>query len=455
MSTKRIKTAHITNYYHKNSGGISTFYNQMLEYANDQQREMILIVPGETDSIQKIGDYAKIYFIQAGKSPFFDKRYRVIMPWQFILESTKVCQILIKENPDLIEVCDKYSLSILTAKIRKHYLQTLGRPMLVHFSCERMDDNIAAYVTKNKLGKWFSRRLMGNCNVPLYDFYVAVSPYIADEYYDSVLEKNNPGRSKAFFNWCWRFFRAAQIPLDERIYISLRGGPNEIFSDKNYSTDFQREIREELGMSADSKLLFYAGRISPEKNIEVLIEMMEVLQQNKAHDFRLVVAGDGPKADWFREEFEKRVPNRLIMLGHLIDKQKLANLYANCDVFVHPNPREPSGNGPLEAMASGAAVVAPNSGGLLSYATQENAWLVEPTGENFASAMLEIIENTELRKSKRDKAIQTAKNNSHEKLCEETFSIYEEIYQKFQSQKNLFVYSEKPKKFDFAEKISS
>ncbi len=43
-------------------------------------------------------------------------------------------------------------------------------------------------------------------------------------------------------------------------------------------------------------------------------------------------------------------------LGHEADRRRLADLYANVDVFLHPNPREPFGIAPLEAMASGDAV---------------------------------------------------------------------------------------------------
>lgn len=56
-------------------------------------------------------------------------------------------------------------------------------------------------------------------------------------------------------------------------------------------------------------------------------------------------------------------------------------------MFVHPNPREPFGIGPLEAMASGVPVVVPNSGGVLEYATHDNAWLVAPDAASFAEAI--------------------------------------------------------------------
>lgn len=449
-----LKTAHITNYYHKTSGGIRTFYLQMIEYANRHQRPLFLIVPGEEDEVEVIGEYAKIYYVSAMKSPFFDKRYRIMMPWQFMFHGTRIREILLEEKPDLIEICDKYAISLLAAMIRKHSFQKLGRPMLVHFSCERMDDNIDAFVTKGRLGKWFARRMMGNYNASLYDFFIAVSPYIADEYFAAALPENNPKRSNSFFNWCWRFFRATKLPLAERVFSNLRTGPDPIFSTDNYSEEFQREIRQEIGIPPESKIIFYAGRLSPEKNIKVLIELMEVLKKDQTHDYRMVVAGDGPKAEWFKNEFEKKLPDTLRMLGHLTDKQKLANLYANCDIFVHPNQREPSGNGVLEAMASGASVVAPNSGGILWYANQENAWLVEPTGENFAKAIKEIIADKDKTAQKHQAAVQTAKDHNREKILSEVFVIYEKMLERFQAQNELFNYREKAKDYDFADKIA-
>jgi glycosyltransferase involved in cell wall biosynthesis len=447
-----MKTAHITNYYHKTSGGIRTFYLQMMEYAGRHKRPMFLIVPGEKDEVEIVNEYAKIYYVAAMKSPAFDTRYRIIMPWQFMSHGTKIREILLEEKPDLIEVCDKYLLSFLAAMIRKHAFAKLGRPMLVHFSCERMDDNIDAFVTHSKIGKWFARRMMGNFNISLYDFFIAVSPYISDEYFAAALQKNNPKRSKAFFNWCWRFFNGTKLPLEERVFWNLRTGPDPFFSTDKYSEEFKKQIREETKIPSDSKIIFYAGRLSPEKNIEVLVEMMKVLRQDKANDYRLLVAGDGPKKEWFEQQFSS-MPDALRMLGHLTDKQKLANLYASCDVFVHPNPREPSGNGVLEAMASGAAVVAPNSGGILTYANDNNAWLVSPTGENFAAAVRESLTDRAKREAKTANAVQTALENNREKILGEVFALYEQMLSKFQAENDKFNYREKAKDFNFVEEI--
>lgn len=449
-----LKTVHITNYYHPNSGGISTSYNYLLDYANRHQRPISLIVPGEEDRDERAGEFAVVHYVKAIKSPVFDNRYRMIMPWQFMAHGTRIREILLEEKPDLIEVCDKYLLSLLAVMIRKHAFRKLGRPMLVHFSCERMDDNIGSFVSRGRIGKWLARRLMGNYNVALYDFYVANSRYTAGEYLESTKDSENPGRSKGIFNACWRFFRAARVPLKDRIFVCSRDGTDTIFSTENISAAFRQEFIEELGLTPETKILFYAGRISPEKNIELLIETMEHLS-NAPETYHLVVAGGGPKADWFKRECEKRISGSVTMLGHLTDKQKLAKLYSNADVFVHPNPREPFGIGPLEAMASGTPVVAPNSGGILSYATPENSWLCSPYGAEFADAIRDIVGNVESSRVKVANALETVKENGWEQSNREIFDVYEKMLERFQKENSSFDYQEEPKNFDFTQLLDS
>jgi hypothetical protein len=103
-----IKSVHITNYYHKNSGGISTAYNKLLEAANRQQRPVRLIVPGEKSDIEQVGEFGRIYYIKANYSPVFDKRYRIMMPWNtYLLDAAPIKTILRKEAPDIIEIGEK------------------------------------------------------------------------------------------------------------------------------------------------------------------------------------------------------------------------------------------------------------------------------------------------------------------------------------------------------------
>lgn len=449
--TDKIKTVHLTNYYHKNSGGISTSYNNLLAAAERHRRHVRLIVPGESEAVEDVNDFAKIYYVPAKYSPVFDKRYRVMMPWQYMRSGSIIRRILLDEKPDLLEVTDKYTLSLMGAMIRTNNFKRLGRPVLVHFSCERMDDNVGSFLVGGRLGKRFARAVMGNYNVPSFDYHIANSAYTAEEFYESVDPDKNPGRTGWLLNKWWRFLRAPRAAFPERIFVCPRGVDIDQFSPDRRSVEARSEMVDRAHIPANAKILLYAGRISPEKNIRLLVEMMKILAADERNDHRLLVAGDGPKSDWLREEGQKLAKGKIILLGHL-DKETLSRYYANADVFVHPNPREPFGIAPLEAMASGVPVVAPHSGGILTYATNENTWLVEPEGKSFAAAVRDVIENPDLRERKTDLALSTARENTREASTDRLFATYDRIWEDFQQRKELFTDVEAVRNFDFARK---
>src|SRR5690606_2791154 len=152
---------------------------------------------------------------------------------------------------------------------------------------------------------------------------------------------------------------------------------------------------------------------------------------------RLLVAGAGPQSDWLRGEGEKAAPGKIVQLGHL-DKESLSNYYANADVFVHPNPKEPFGIAPLEAMASGVPTVAPNAGGILSYATDDNVWLVEPRGDAFAEAVRDVLSDPDETAKRVANALATARANTREASTDRLFATYDEIYEDFKRRRELF-----------------
>ena len=416
--------------------------------AERHRRYVRLIVPGETEEVEDVNDFAKIYYVPAKQSPIFDKRYRVMMPWQYMQPGSVIRKILLAERPDMVEITDKYTLSIFGAMVRKKGFQELGRPMLVHFSCERMDDNIASFLTKGKAGQWLARRVIGNYTLPSFDYHIANSAYTAEEFFDSLSPEKNKGRSKRFLNWCWRYFAAPRVPASERIFVCPRGVNAVQFTPERRSDEVRNEMRERAGIPADSTVLLYAGRISPEKNIGLLLNVMRELAEDKNRDYRLLIAGAGPQAERLKEQAEEMFPGKMIQLGHL-DKDTLADYYANADVFIHPNPKEPFGIAPLEAMASGVPTVAPNSGGILSYATNENAWLVEPTGEAFAAAIREVVDEEELRAAKIANALETARANTREASTDRLFGTYDKMWEDFNSRRELFTDIEQSKEYDF------
>ncbi|HEU0184370.1 MAG TPA: glycosyltransferase [Blastocatellia bacterium] len=402
-----IKTLHITNAYHNASGGVRAFYRALIEAANEQGRLMRLIVPGERDEVEEVGSYGRIYHVAARRAFLFDNRYRVLMPPTYLAPFRgKLWRILRGELPDLIEVCDKYSVNWLGGLLRRGLIPGLRRPPLVGMSCERMDDNVRAFLGRNRAGRLWSRFHVGYCYIPFFDYHIANSNYTAAELRDAM--------------------RAGH---ERPVYVRPMGVEIDGLAQTRRSESSRRKLIDEAGGGEGTKLLLYAGRLSPEKNVPLLIDMIERL----ANDFILIIAGDGPLAGFLENEAKIRAPGRVRLLGHISERAKLLHLYADCDAFIHPNPREPFGIAPLEAMATGLPLVAPNAGGVLSYAGESNSWLAEPDGDSFAAAARAVFNDPAMRKDRLSTARWTARQYEWRLVADSFFKLYDDLIEQFPS----------------------
>lgn len=430
MSKIPIRTVHITNYYHKTSGGISTAYNHLLDAANRRRQFVTLIVPGEVEEEVSIGQYGKIYFVKSGHFPLFDRRYRVIVPQMYLSAGSRIREILLVEKPDLIEVCDKYTISWLGAMVRLGKFSALGRPTLVHMSCERMDDNIRAFVTESRLGKQMAKAFMRNLIYPMYDFYAANSSYTLSELQDSVGDAHCRNELGRVSQKLWSLLNGSDEPFSQRAYIHEAGVDATTFNPSRKTAINRSKLIQRLGLKPSDRILLYAGRISPEKNIEILPKIMQCLKI-MPQTFKIVVAGDGPQREWLANQLNDVAPDSARFDGHIADKNDLADLYANSDVFIHPNPREPFGIGPLEAMASGTPVVAPRSGGVTSYCNDGNSWLVNDNAGDFTVAINCVFNDALFRNIRVVRARQTAVEYGWENSTDLILANYEKMISYF------------------------
>ncbi len=138
-------------------------------------------------------------------------------------------------------------------------------------------------------------------------------------------------------------------------------------------------IPEEVGPPAEPAEVLYVGRLSPEKNVDTLVEALG--------DLNLVVAGDGPLRDL--------VPNALGAVPHA----EVERLLERASVVVAPSEREGFGLAAAEAMAFGRPVVAAAGGGLLELVSDgETGLLVPPRDAAALRAAVEcLLADPELR----------------------------------------------------------
>ncbi|HVQ02326.1 MAG TPA: glycosyltransferase [Burkholderiaceae bacterium] len=109
--------------------------------------------------------------------------------------------------------------------------------------------------------------------------------------------------------------------------------------------------RGSLGLPADARLLLYAGRFAPEKNLPQLVEAVQRLGPR----YHLLALGAGPQPPSGEQV-------------HVLDFEaapaQVAKAMASVDAFVHAGDQETGGLAVLEAMACGTPVVVRDAGGL-------------------------------------------------------------------------------------------
>jgi glycosyltransferase involved in cell wall biosynthesis len=413
-----IKTLHITNSFHSSSGGIRTFYNAMLDAANRHRRHVRLVVPGAETRSEDVGEFGRIHYVAAPRSPVIDSRYRWMLPhlyaWRY---ESPLRRIFASEQPDLVEVCDKFWLLYLSGVLRRGWIPGVRVPVIVGLTCERLDANMRTFISDGRVAQFVCERYMRQCYVPRFDFHIAVSDYIAAE-----IRRLLPHR------------------LSDRLHVCPMGVDCETLSDATSAVEKRKAVLQsftavpaENSGSQNICLLLYAGRLSKEKNLSLLPAVLKNLIRNSdGVDYRLVVAGEGPSASELRASLETTATGRFVFLGQQ-RRDELIALYHATDVFLHPNPNEPYGLAPLEAMAAGLPLVAPASGGVLTYATRENSWLAHGDAESFAEAVRAVMFDPVARARKVENARATAAQFSWTAVTANYFRLYDEFHASFVS----------------------
>jgi glycosyltransferase involved in cell wall biosynthesis len=116
------------------------------------------------------------------------------------------------------------------------------------------------------------------------------------------------------------------------------------------------EMRNTLSAGEPERpLLLYVGRLSAEKDIGTLREVLK-----RVPEMRLAIVGDGP----MRHELEKHFRGTPTYFAGYMRGEPLAQAYASADVFVMPSKTETLGLVLMEAMAAGCPVAACRAGGI-------------------------------------------------------------------------------------------
>lgn len=173
-----------------------------------------------------------------------------------------------------------------------------------------------------------------------------------------------------------------------------------------------------------TKMLLFAGRLSPGKNIENLIRAFRTVSSQR--DAILLVCGEGE----LRKRLEKKIRDenvngRVIVAGYI---KNVWGLMKRADAFVSVSTYEGHPNAVLEAMACGCPLVLSDIPAHRDFLDEEKAVFVEPgSPQQIAQAILTCIDNPEAARQMAQKAKAAASSFSIEAVVDQFEKVYKQV----------------------------
>ena len=187
-------------------------------------------------------------------------------------------------------------------------------------------------------------------------------------------------------------------------------------------------FRERYGIPMERKVLLFVGRVAHEKNISLLIDMMNTLRQRHP-DAILVVTGEGPALSSLRERCRRLGLEEYVrFLGYLDRSQALHDCYRAADLFVFASRTETQGLVLLESMALGTPVVAVAEMGTRDILGPEKGCRIAPCNPaGFAEIVDGVLNDPALRTRLAQEAHDYARTWSAQAMAARMAKIYREL----------------------------
>ncbi|MDX2081341.1 MAG: glycosyltransferase [Terrimicrobiaceae bacterium] len=178
------------------------------------------------------------------------------------------------------------------------------------------------------------------------------------------------------------------IPPD-RLKILPRGLDTKLFHPGRRDPGFWRA----RGLRDGEAGMLFVGRVSKEKNLDLLVAATRRLAESQT-PARPLIVGDGP----YMAEMRRLLPDA-IFTGYL-GGEDLAAAYASADLFVFPSTTDTFGNVVLEAQACGLPSIVSDVGGPRDLVTPGVDGLVTKAldVQELATAIRQLVDDDDMRR---------------------------------------------------------
>ena len=178
-------------------------------------------------------------------------------------------------------------------------------------------------------------------------------------------------------------------------------------------------------LNANSKLVLYVGRLSPQKGVDHLIRAFKIVSQSDK-DAVLGIAGEGPELEKLVDiSIDLNLQGKVVFFGR-VSEDELRFLYSIASVFVMPSVSEPFGITALEAIASRVPTIISIESGVsevVNNTFKVNFW----DSNQMADIILGILNYSEVGEELSKNAYTEIKKLTWENSAKQFIDIYKQL----------------------------
>ena len=372
-----MKIAYFTDTYAPEVNGVTNTLSKLGKFLDEQQIKQLIIAPDyDEDSFFCGSVYRKIHRF-AGITCSLSPKSRLVFPpfW-------KVDEICDMYEPDIIHVTTELGIGFRGMR----YAMSRNIPLVMSFHT-----NFGKYLKYHNL-----------------------------EFVQPMLEN--------YLEWFHSFSARTLVPSRHTLAELFQKGYQNLglWSRGVDTSSFNpgcrnEELRKKLGK--DKFIFHYAGRLSAEKNLDMLLNAADVIERRFPGSTTFIFTGDGPYAEIIQN---KNLPN-VVLTGFKKGKE-LSEIYASADCFAFPSATETFGNVVLEALSSGLPVVSVSGGGITDFLIHNyNSLLSDPEDTDlFTENLVSVMQNKKLRSDLAKNALKTAMTRDWDNVFTGLVDVYNE-----------------------------
>lgn len=185
-------------------------------------------------------------------------------------------------------------------------------------------------------------------------------------------------------------FTSKQEGIPREKFIVIPNGIDIARLRDEYASADRAEVRKELGIPDDARVILNVARLTTQKNPRLLLEGFALFARTHPRDVLVIVGGDAKWEKILKEQARSlKVAERVFLMGM---RKDVARFYAIADAFVSTSDIEGFGIAHAEALACGVPVLSTKTAGpdVMIEEGKNGFFIAESTPETVSAGLEKI-----------------------------------------------------------------